>query len=185
VVSGETPQPNIEYDRRIIMKKPLLNLAVLLAILAAGVTAAASAAFWGTDIGPLDWERVAGSFYYRPPSTHTPAPTATITRTPRVTATPTPRVTATPTPRATATRRPRATATRVPTATPTSFSICRGDVDRDGDVDSRDLALVAKALFTRPGQRHWNPAADINGDGRVDIRDLNIVLQSMRSRRCR
>jgi len=61
---------------------------------------------------------------------------------------------------------------------------CRGDIDGDGDVDVRDVLLVTRALFSQPGQRHWNPAADVNGDGRVNLDDLLIVLRSALNPRC-
>ncbi|MGA2285078.1 MAG: cohesin domain-containing protein [Dehalococcoidia bacterium] len=49
------------------MKKSLINLAALLTLLAAGLTAAAAAAFLGADVGPLDWERLVGEYYLPPP----------------------------------------------------------------------------------------------------------------------
>jgi hypothetical protein len=57
------------------MTRHLLNVAIPLAILAAGMVAAVSAAFRGADVGPLDWTQVAGNAYYLP--TKTPLPTAT------------------------------------------------------------------------------------------------------------
>jgi hypothetical protein len=56
------------------MTRHMLNVVVPLAIFAAGMAAAVSAAFWGADVGPLDWTQVAGSSYYLP--TRTPSPTA-------------------------------------------------------------------------------------------------------------
>ncbi|GAB4258074.1 MAG: hypothetical protein Kow0092_05400 [Deferrisomatales bacterium] len=47
-----------------------------------------------------------------------------------------------------------------------------GDGDGDGDVDGRDLATVASALGTRPGDPNWDPGADVNGDSEVDAADL-------------
>jgi hypothetical protein len=102
--------------------------------------------------------------------------------TPTPTSTPTPTDTPTPTPTFTATA--TATATRTPTASPTPPSACQGDVNGDGHVSLRDALIVTQALFTRPGDRRWNPAADLNRDGRVDARDLEIVLRSMLNPRC-
>jgi hypothetical protein len=43
-----------------------------------------------------------------------------------------------------------------------------GDLDRDGDVDAADLALLLSA---------WGESAgDINGDGTSDATDLSILL---------
>jgi hypothetical protein len=43
-----------------------------------------------------------------------------------------------------------------------------GDLDRDGDVDAADLALLLSA---------WGESAgDINGDGTTDAADLSILL---------
>jgi len=117
-----------------------------------------------------------------PTDTPTPTPTETPTPTPTETYTPTPTETYTPT--ATATDAPSPTDTPTVTPSPTPPLECRGDVDRDGDVDVRDLVLVAKALFTRPGQSRWNPAADVNDDGRVNVEDLMIVLRSAVVPRC-
>ena len=56
-----------------------------------------------------------------------------------------------------------------------------GDINGDGKVDIRDIAIVAKAYGSSPGDPNWNPAADITGlepnvpDGKVDIRDIALV----------
>jgi hypothetical protein len=52
------------------------------------------------------------------------------------------------------------------------------DVNRDGKVDCKDVALVAQSLGSYPGCQPpliWNPACDINGDGKVDLKDLAMV----------
>ncbi len=103
----------------------------------------------------------------------TPTPTNTPTATPTDTATPTPTVTSTPTPTRTAT----------PTATPRP-SRCL-DLNGDSKVDGRDVAIVVRALFTRPGQRRWNPVADVNKDGKVDFADLRLVIVSTHDKSCR
>ncbi len=121
-----------------------------------------------------------------PTPTKTYTPTATATRTPTRTSTPTrtPTRTRTPTFTPTGTRTPTPTATRTPTVSPTPPSACRGDVNGDGRVDWRDVAIVMKALLTQPGDKRWDPVADVNGDGRVDVLDLAIVLSSMLNPRC-
>lgn len=50
-----------------------------------------------------------------------------------------------------------------------------GDVSGDGKVDAADLAAVASAFNSMPGQANWNSAADLSGDGIVDIYDLVLV----------
>jgi hypothetical protein len=52
-----------------------------------------------------------------------------------------------------------------------------GDVNEDGVVDVRDLAIVAKAYGTFKGDSDYNPDADINKDGVVDMRDIAIVAK--------
>ena len=104
--------------------------------------------------------------------TPTPAPpTATFTPVlPTATFTPTPVP-----PTATPTSTPVVTASPTATATP---SQCL-DIDGDGRVTGRDVSIVARALFSRPGQPRWNPVADVNHDGRVDLRDLLMVVRSL------
>jgi hypothetical protein len=50
-----------------------------------------------------------------------------------------------------------------------------GDVNHDGLIDIRDLARVAAAFGSYPGQPRWNRNTDVNEDGIVDIRDLVIT----------
>ncbi len=61
---------------------------------------------------------------------------------------------------------------------------CAGDLNRDGTVDGRDVRVVARALFSRPGQMRWDTTADINTNGRVDLQDLFIVLHPPRDAGC-
>ena len=53
-----------------------------------------------------------------------------------------------------------------------------GDVNYDGIVDIRDIAIVARAYGSYPGSPSWNADADINGDGRVDTRDISITAKN-------
>ena len=53
-----------------------------------------------------------------------------------------------------------------------------GDVNGDFKVDGKDVAAVAKAYNTSPGQPFWNPNADINGDNKVDGKDIAIVAKN-------
>ena len=57
-----------------------------------------------------------------------------------------------------------------------------GDVNGDGRVDLKDLALVARAFGSNPTSPNWNPAADINGDGVVNMKDIGLVARHFGSR---
>jgi hypothetical protein len=50
-----------------------------------------------------------------------------------------------------------------------------GDVDADGKVDIKDIAIVAKAFGSSNGRHNWNYQSDLNGDNKVDLKDLSIV----------
>jgi hypothetical protein len=53
-----------------------------------------------------------------------------------------------------------------------------GDLNNDGRVDMRDIAIVAYAFGSYPGQPRWNPQADINQDGKVDMVDVALVAMN-------
>jgi len=51
-----------------------------------------------------------------------------------------------------------------------------------GKIDMKDVAVVAKAFGSEPGDPNWNPVADITGpegspDGKVDMRDVSLVAK--------
>jgi len=50
-----------------------------------------------------------------------------------------------------------------------------GDINRDRVVDIFDLATVAVAFNSKPGDSNWIEIADINNDGLVDIFDIVVV----------
>jgi PKD repeat protein len=52
-----------------------------------------------------------------------------------------------------------------------------GDLNGDGKVDIKDLAIAAKAYGSAPGMPSWNPIADMNGDLKIDIKDLSIIAK--------
>jgi len=52
------------------------------------------------------------------------------------------------------------------------------DVNGDGRVDLKDLALVVRAFGSTPGSPNWNPYADINGDGVVNMKDIALVIRN-------
>lgn len=53
-----------------------------------------------------------------------------------------------------------------------------GDANGDGKVDGKDVAIVAKAYNTHPGDPLWDPRADLNGDLKVDGKDVAIVAKN-------
>lgn len=50
-----------------------------------------------------------------------------------------------------------------------------GDLNEDGKVDMRDIATVARAYGSKPGDPNWNPRADLNGDGFINMTDVNMA----------
>ena len=52
-----------------------------------------------------------------------------------------------------------------------------GDVNGDGRVDLKDIALVVRAFGSTTTRPNWNPAADLNGDGIVNMQDVAIVAR--------
>lgn len=59
-----------------------------------------------------------------------------------------------------------------------------GDINGDGKVDMRDIAIAAAAFGTHSGEPRWNPTADITGslylvpDGAVDMRDIALIAKN-------
>jgi len=60
---------------------------------------------------------------------------------------------------------------------PTSVTV--GDLNGDGVVDCKDVAVIKSVLGMRTGQVGFNAWADMNSDGIVDIRDLALVSQHL------
>lgn len=58
------------------------------------------------------------------------------------------------------------------------------DINHDLKVDMKDVATVAKAFGSSPGDPKWDPSADITGpvplvpDGKVDMRDIGLVAKN-------
>jgi PKD repeat protein len=51
------------------------------------------------------------------------------------------------------------------------------DLNKDGTVDILDIAIVAKAYGTRPGDKNWNSIADLDKSGEIDIIDIAKVAR--------
>jgi len=51
----------------------------------------------------------------------------------------------------------------------------RSDLDRNFEVDIRDITIVAMAFGSNIGDENWNLIADLNDDEVIDIRDITMV----------
>jgi hypothetical protein len=51
------------------------------------------------------------------------------------------------------------------------------DLNCDGKVDIKDIAIVAMAFGSFPGHIRWNPAADLNSDGTINIKDVARIAK--------
>jgi len=54
---------------------------------------------------------------------------------------------------------------------------CDSDVNGDGIVDIRDLAIVASLYGMSEGEPRYNPEADLNDSGKIEIYDIAIVAR--------
>jgi hypothetical protein len=52
-----------------------------------------------------------------------------------------------------------------------------GDINQDGKVDGKDIAIVSRAYNTKPGDLLWDSRADLNNDLKVDGKDIAIVAK--------
>jgi parallel beta-helix repeat protein len=51
------------------------------------------------------------------------------------------------------------------------------DLNGDGVINIVDIAIVARAFGTKPGDVNWNPEADLNNDGVINIIDIAMVAK--------
>lgn len=51
------------------------------------------------------------------------------------------------------------------------------DINKDGHVDTRDIAFLISLFNTTPTSPNWNPNADLNKDLKVSMRDISIACQ--------
>jgi hypothetical protein len=58
------------------------------------------------------------------------------------------------------------------------------DLNGDGIVDMRDIAIYVRAYGSHAGDPDWNSAADLNYDGVVDMGDVAIIIEDYR-KNCR
>ncbi len=66
----------------------------------------------------------------------------------------------------------------IPTAEQWDVFASAGDVNRDGYIDSIDLAIIKAAFGSTPSDANWNPACDFDGNSRIDILDVEVIVQS-------
>ena len=59
--------------------------------------------------------------------------------------------------------------------------ITLADLDGDGKIDMKDIAIAARAFGTHPGDSRWNPTADLDGNSNVDMRDIARVAKAFGS----
>lgn len=57
------------------------------------------------------------------------------------------------------------------------FYVMFSDLNTDGRVDIKDMAIVGLAYGSDPTMPKWNPLADINHDGKVDVYDMAFVAR--------
>ena len=53
-----------------------------------------------------------------------------------------------------------------------------GDLNGDGKVDVKDLAILGKAFGSYESHPRWSAACDLNGDGTVDVLDAALILKN-------
>lgn len=49
------------------------------------------------------------------------------------------------------------------------------DINNDGKVDIKDVAIAALAFGSYPGHPRWNPDVDLDADSVITIKDIRIV----------
>ncbi|NIO36196.1 hypothetical protein GTO27_00670 [Candidatus Bathyarchaeota archaeon] len=52
------------------------------------------------------------------------------------------------------------------------------DLDKNGCVDMRDIAVAASAFGSYPSHPRWNPNADMNKDNQVDMKDIVNIARN-------
>jgi hypothetical protein len=61
---------------------------------------------------------------------------------------------------------------------PWMYSLAYWDVNLDGRVDMKDIAAVAKAWLSAPGDIRWNMEVDINLDDKVTMYDIGAIARN-------
>ena len=63
-------------------------------------------------------------------------------------------------------------------------TVLRGDIDRDGDVDSADLTILNRDLRTTVAASTCGARCDLNNDGRIDALDARLLTLACTRRGC-
>ena len=53
-----------------------------------------------------------------------------------------------------------------------------GDLNLDGKVDLRDVAIACFSFGSTPNDARWDVRADVNHDSRIDLRDVAIIAKN-------
>lgn len=53
-----------------------------------------------------------------------------------------------------------------------------GDLNGDGRVDMKDIAMVSRAFGSRPSDADWMIQADMNQDSKIDLRDIALIARN-------
>ena len=62
--------------------------------------------------------------------------------------------------------------------------VLRGDIDRDGDVDSADLAILTRDLRRSVSASQCGARCDLNNDGKIDALDARLLTLACTRRGC-
>ena len=56
------------------------------------------------------------------------------------------------------------------------------DINGDGKVDGKDVAIAAKAFGSLPGDPRWSPWVDFNQDGKIDGKEIAAIAKGFGAR---
>jgi len=63
-----------------------------------------------------------------------------------------------------------------PAPTSTTAPAVNYDVNQDGSIDAKDIAVIDSLMNTLSGNPDFNPAADLNGDGAINVPDRMLLM---------
>ena len=63
-------------------------------------------------------------------------------------------------------------------------TVLRGDIDRDGDVDSADLTILNRDLRRTVADSQCGARCDLNNDGKIDALDARLLTLACTRRGC-